>query len=344
MLAQLMGSVRALQLLAFFTLGAIGFLMGYLFLFSEQRLTQYPALFMGYVPATATFIICLFLYLKLRLQDRGMQLDDVKHFLGMVLSFLCYVWFLTVDADTKTRWILDLYSGDHFFYFLPFTGFSGALLWGYGSLILKLDPAFHSFNYKKRPGITGMIVMLGMLLGLCLILTTVYVPLSIQTTKVFLGLFSVAFTLLVAFHIRHPDHLVSWIKDVKKTYEKRHYLDEINVEQTASLMFFLMEKEKLYQDHELTLPKLAERLSVSRYQLSQLLNQELNISFYRFLQNYRVKAAQALLLSEPKRTILSIALEVGFNSNSAFQNAFKHLVGQTPSDFRTHHVKNTHQS
>jgi len=37
---------------------------------------------------------------------------------------------------------------------------------------------------------------------------------------------------------------------------------------------------------------------------------------------------------EPNKTILSIALSVGFNSNSAFYTAFKKVTGKSPSFYR----------
>lgn len=98
----------------------------------------------------------------------------------------------------------------------------------------------------------------------------------------------------------------------------------------------VMESEKPYTDGELTLPKLAARLSVSTHHLSQVINERLGQSFSDFVNSYRVGEAKRML-SDPAAghySVLAIGEEVGFNSKSSFNTAFKKQTGMTPSEFR----------
>ena len=97
-----------------------------------------------------------------------------------------------------------------------------------------------------------------------------------------------------------------------------------------------MSEKKPYLENELTLAKLAEMLSVPQHHLSQILNEKLNQNFFDFVNNYRIQEAKKLLVSPDGGllTILAIAEEVGFNSKSAFNNAFKKVTNTTPSEFR----------
>lgn len=96
----------------------------------------------------------------------------------------------------------------------------------------------------------------------------------------------------------------------------------------------LMEKEELFRDEALSLAKLAARLEISRHQLSEVLNKVLGVNFARFVNEYRVAAARAVLSREPEASILSIAYQVGFQSKSTFNAAFQRLEGCSPSQFR----------
>lgn len=98
----------------------------------------------------------------------------------------------------------------------------------------------------------------------------------------------------------------------------------------------IMESEKLFLEPELTLPELSEKLSVLPCHLSQVINEELNKSFYDFVNEHRVRETQRLLSSSEygHLSILGIALDAGFNSKSAFYSAFGKYTGMTPSEFR----------
>jgi AraC-like DNA-binding protein len=63
----------------------------------------------------------------------------------------------------------------------------------------------------------------------------------------------------------------------------------------------------------------------------------MDASFYDWIAQYRVEEAKRLM-TDPKTsqfTVEQIAEEVGYNSKSAFNKAFKKFAGQTPSEFRT---------
>ncbi|MBV8856989.1 MAG: AraC family transcriptional regulator [Acidobacteria bacterium] len=98
----------------------------------------------------------------------------------------------------------------------------------------------------------------------------------------------------------------------------------------------VMESERPYADGELTLQKLAGRLSIPAQHLSQTVNGRLNQSFTDFVNAYRVADAKRKLTDPGLRhySVLAIAEEVGFNSKSSFNAVFKKQTGMTPSEFR----------
>jgi AraC-like DNA-binding protein len=96
----------------------------------------------------------------------------------------------------------------------------------------------------------------------------------------------------------------------------------------------LMTTRKLYASEDLSLSSLAAELGISGHQLSELVNSRLNMGFSRYVRERRVDAAKGLLVSAPSQSILSVSLDTGFRSQSAFYAAFKEITGQSPGDFR----------
>ncbi len=97
----------------------------------------------------------------------------------------------------------------------------------------------------------------------------------------------------------------------------------------------LMKTEKPYLNPDLTAIQLAEKLEISQNYLSQLLNEVVGKNFYEFINNYRIEEAKKILSDkENTRTILSIAYDVGFNSKTTFNTAFKKIVNMSPTEYR----------
>ncbi|HEX8161095.1 MAG TPA: helix-turn-helix domain-containing protein [Pyrinomonadaceae bacterium] len=120
-----------------------------------------------------------------------------------------------------------------------------------------------------------------------------------------------------------------------KKYERSTLTPEA-AERYLKRLLQLMEAEKPYRDSELTVSKLAERLSVPAPHLSQTINERLNQNFIDFVNTYRVDEAKRKLV-DPSRShysVLAVAEEVGFNSKSSFNAVFKKHVRMTPSEFR----------
>jgi AraC-like DNA-binding protein len=68
--------------------------------------------------------------------------------------------------------------------------------------------------------------------------------------------------------------------------------------------------------------------------LSKLVNSLLGKGFSRYLREQRVAAAQAMLASEPRASVLSVGLSVGFTSTSNLYEAFREIMGCTPGQLR----------
>jgi AraC-like DNA-binding protein len=91
-----------------------------------------------------------------------------------------------------------------------------------------------------------------------------------------------------------------------------------------------------FSDNLAYLSELAKKIGESPHHVSQVINEKLNESFFELLASYRVEEAKRIL-SDNKNdnlTIEEISEMVGYNSKTAFNNAFKKLTGKTPSEFR----------
>ncbi|MBN2008897.1 helix-turn-helix transcriptional regulator [candidate division KSB1 bacterium] len=97
-----------------------------------------------------------------------------------------------------------------------------------------------------------------------------------------------------------------------------------------------MTRQKPYLSPDISLNDLAQKLSISPRYLSQGLNEVVQQNFYDFINGYRIEEAKQLMqtTTNQKKTILEILYEVGFNSKSVFNTAFKKHTGMTPTEFK----------
>ncbi|WP_318310325.1 helix-turn-helix domain-containing protein [Flagellimonas crocea] len=95
------------------------------------------------------------------------------------------------------------------------------------------------------------------------------------------------------------------------------------------------EEEKIYRNNAIGLDDLSEYIEENRYKVSQVMNTYFSKNFYSFLNEYRIKEAKYLLVSDPALSVKAIMYEVGYNSKNSFYSAFKKVTGVSPNDYRT---------
>ncbi len=119
----------------------------------------------------------------------------------------------------------------------------------------------------------------------------------------------------------------SYQKSGLKSSSYEHYLQKLNR---------LLETEKIYLNARLTLKELADEMQMTENNLSQLINEGLNKTFYQLINEHRVEHfKRSISKSEFQHlSILGVALESGFNSKSSFNSIFKQHTGLTPSQFK----------
>jgi AraC-like DNA-binding protein len=146
--------------------------------------------------------------------------------------------------------------------------------------------------------------------------------------------FSLAFLILVfSFLIFLDNENFQFLGRVESNVNFPNYDDS---KQLARLEQMLVEKQ-LYLRPELSLKELSGELKLPSGYVSYLINRYYHKNFKGLINDYRIQAfiQKANLPEEKHKTYLSLALESGFNSKSTFNQAFKSVTGQSPSEYLT---------
>jgi len=116
----------------------------------------------------------------------------------------------------------------------------------------------------------------------------------------------------------------------------RSGLLEADLSRFADRLDQRVREKQLWRDHNLNLRKLASEISILPIHLSEVLNTRLDLTFYDYVNQCRVKDACDLLASTDM-PVLEVSETVGFNSKSTFNASFKKVTQQTPSQWRSTH-------
>jgi len=93
--------------------------------------------------------------------------------------------------------------------------------------------------------------------------------------------------------------------------------------------------EKVYLEPNLILKTLAEKCDTNRSYLSQFINERYNMNFNTFINTLRIDEAKRILSDKNNSTPLKeLYLQLGFNTYSVFNAAFKKHVGVTPNFYQ----------
>jgi AraC-like DNA-binding protein len=94
-------------------------------------------------------------------------------------------------------------------------------------------------------------------------------------------------------------------------------------------------RQKPYTNPNLSIHELAAGLKIPPHVLSKVINDGFGKNFFDFINYYRIEEFKQRMDAPRSKnyTLLSLAFEVGFNSKTAFNRAFKKLTNQTPKEY-----------
>lgn len=144
--------------------------------------------------------------------------------------------------------------------------------------------------------------------------------------------------------LNHPDlfrnvdsklKLVKRIISEEKNSEQPSVTEEEYSEELIKLKKYMVE-EQPFLNPSLTILDVSKDIGIPVRDLSILINHKLEQHFYDFVNTYRIARAMDILkdAAKSKLTILEILYDVGFNSKSSFNAAFKKHTGNTPTYYR----------
>ncbi|MDF8335177.1 helix-turn-helix domain-containing protein [Novosphingobium cyanobacteriorum] len=152
---------------------------------------------------------------------------------------------------------------------------------------------------------------------------------------------------LALFGLTQQAAVPAWATDIEKQAEQppseepfpeatryaKSSLSKADCEAILARLDKAMTSGEPWRDPFLNLKILAERITIKPYYVTQALNTVLQRNFYDYVNGWRARAAaQALIASNA--SVLSICEDVGFNSKSTFNAAFRKEMGTTPSAYR----------
>jgi AraC-like DNA-binding protein len=330
---------------------------------------QYSGLFINY-PVTAGVILPLplvhgpFLYLyvsALTDQSPGKGLIQYVHFAPPLLMYMYLIHFFLLPSGEK---IAIMKSGGEGYETFNSLKSILIILSGIGyvtaSQILlhrhkrNIRDQFSNIEKINLNWLQYIVVGIGIIWAVVIFATFFYVDYfkiykintelfvftAVTLFVCFLGLFGLKQTNIFVVQKNQP--IISQEMQISVSSEKKEpekYAKSGLKDPDADLLHLklkeYMKLEKPYLDSDLSLSKLGECFGVHSNYLSQVINEKENMNFYDYVNRYRIDEFKRMA-SEPKKknfTILALAFECGFNSKSAFNNCFKKLTSQTPSEF-----------
>lgn len=144
---------------------------------------------------------------------------------------------------------------------------------------------------------------------------------------------SAAVCLIAAVRIKYPALLTQLRSEVAAEKYARSKLAGLDADSLSQKLASLMETDRLYTRDDLKLGDLAAQLSLTPHQLSELINRKFSLGFFAFINRYRVEEAKRLLAGGDQN-VLEIAMQVGFNNKSSFNESFARFAGCTPVEYR----------
>lgn len=284
------------------------------------------------------------------LYTKGVVFRDFKLSRAQLLHLLPYLLFTfsllystylipTTSEDILERelpWQFYLVSGLIYVHFFFYLALSFRSLQKYREVIRNKYSLIDRINLEwlsvmiKTFGILSLVSLVHNFMPLTKIKTLFMITLIVLLFFIFYFVIKVILRAL-----RQPEIFAGIEQKETSKYEGSNLTRE-QIESIKDRLLDFVRVEKPYLNPQMSIAELSEKLSVSPKHLSQVINQSFGKSFFDFINSLRIQEAQRIFResTDNRLTVLEVMFEVGFNSKSSFNTAFKKETGQTPTEFR----------
>jgi len=123
-----------------------------------------------------------------------------------------------------------------------------------------------------------------------------------------------------------------YLSTKKTTSSKEEIIENKHIQE----LIRLINTEKIHHNSQLNREIVAEKLGISSGYLSQIIKLTQFNNLTSLINHYRVEDIKQMLLHPDfsNYNLLSIGLEVGFNSKATFYSSFKKITGMTPNEYK----------
>ena len=242
------------------------------------------------------------------------------HFIPAILALAGELIFQAQSTAAKQAQIHPVMNhlGADFLNIVVILATSHVLLYFFFIIFLQVKVQL-DYDLRYVPFVWSILVT--PVLGIMLILAG-FLGKSMVLIHIGAALITITCTFFYIFTARYPVFFVSLKNEIKTKRYANTQLTSIDVEMVKNRLSELMNNEEHYKDDELRLGSPAEELRITPHQLSRILNEQFQKNFNQFINEYRIQAAKKLLVQEPNRSVLRVAIEVGSTSKTTFNSQF----------------------
>ena len=213
------------------------------------------------------------------------------------------------------------------------------ILLAFGKLLLKTGKTGSSVFRTDDEVIKSLRFVIFHSFILFLVFTMVKITFHGNAGDYFIGIYVAVFTFFTTLRVMNDsayfDRSASFLDFPIRKYHKSS-LDEKGKQNILEKIIQEFETREYFSESLASLSDLAKKIGESPHHVSQVMNEKLEKSFFELLASYRVAKAKEIINNDKKNTLTieEISEMVGYNSRTAFNNAFRRHSGKTPSEFR----------
>lgn len=288
------------------------------------------------IPDVVIFLFGPLIYLFIRrllYEDSVVNRSVFLHFIPAVIHMCAFFYSLRYDPEVYRSMAL---SGGLYHYFTITEGTAILLNIAYLGLSIRLMNAYKlAYRDKLQSKLKYLILIISSILITIGVWSFGFVMSAFYNNPSYYDIIWIIIpcvTFLVAYCVISDPEVLRIIVPKKENVQK---VKSEHVEEVKLKLEQMMVCVRLYEEPKLRLNELAIKLDISPNQMSWLLNEVYDMTFYDFLNEYRINAfIEKLNRNEHEsKTLLALAYEVGFNSKTTFNKSFKKVTSCTPRDY-----------